>query len=73
VITTLDQDDPQSVSDKVKQARKAQESWRNVPLNEKLSIIERAKSLLREPERQAKLAEILTQEMGKPIVQAFSL
>ncbi len=58
------------MEDKLIKADIAFKSWKNVPLKDKLDLIERlGKSLVNNKQ---KLAELMTLEMGKPISQSFA-
>jgi succinate-semialdehyde dehydrogenase/glutarate-semialdehyde dehydrogenase len=58
------------LEDKLIKADIAFKSWKNVPLKDKLDLIERlGKSLVNNKQ---KLAELMTLEMGKPISQSFA-
>lgn len=49
-------------------AATAQKSWRNVPITERVKLLTRIAVVLRQDK--ARYAEIITREMGKPIVEA---
>ena len=49
-------------------AQKGFEAWRDVPANERAAIMRRAAGLIRE--RAGEIAQVLTQEQGKPLAEA---
>ncbi len=68
VLRALEEDTPEAVRRKVEAARQAQPAWAQVPLDERLEVIERFGRLIKE--QQGRLAGLLTAEMGKPIRQS---
>ena len=68
VITTVIEDDQQSVLKKVAAAKVGQKKWADVPLMERISIVQKFGALLQE--NIISCAEILSQEVGKPLQQA---
>ncbi|MPZ51545.1 MAG: aldehyde dehydrogenase family protein [Acidimicrobiia bacterium] len=56
------------IDDAVQAARRAQREWRKVPAPKRGEIIERAALLLQE--RKSELAELITREMGKTLVDS---
>jgi acyl-CoA reductase-like NAD-dependent aldehyde dehydrogenase len=59
---------PQSIREKTGRAMSVQPHWANTPLEERLDVIRRFRALL--GEKQEKLAQTLTSEVGKPITQS---
>jgi len=68
VITTVDADTSKTVAEKFARARKAQPSWRNVPLEQKKKAIEKFGKIL--TDKHDKFAADLTSEVGKPLSQS---
>jgi acyl-CoA reductase-like NAD-dependent aldehyde dehydrogenase len=68
VIQELKSDTSASVSEKFKQAARAQKEWARTPLSTKLEAIQKFRALV--VERKDKLAAIMTKEVGKPISQS---
>jgi acyl-CoA reductase-like NAD-dependent aldehyde dehydrogenase len=68
VISEISEETLASLSRKFEILRSGQESWREVPLRERVNIVKQFSSLL---EKQTEsLAEILTSEVGKPLQQS---
>jgi len=70
LITTVDADDQQSISQKVAVAKIGQGKWAQVPLAERISILKNFAALLQENIQTN--AEILSSEVGKPLQQAIN-
>jgi len=70
VITTVNTDDQQSISQKIAAAKEGQKQWAKVPLAERISILTNFAALLQSNIRTN--AEILTSEVGKPLQQAIN-
>src|SRR3990167_4389743 len=68
IIDQVDADTTQTVVSKATLAQQAQLSWRNVPLSERISIINKYKELLLQ--EVDTLGATLSQETGKPLSQA---
>lgn len=68
VITRLEADQKQAVSQKFAAAKVAQQVWRAVPYVERVRVVERFRKLLAECSEES--AQILTSEVGKPLAQA---
>jgi len=68
VLATLESDGAESLALKHMAARRAQAAWAATPLSERLAIMQRFRAGLLA--RQAELARLLSQEVGKPIKQA---
>jgi acyl-CoA reductase-like NAD-dependent aldehyde dehydrogenase len=68
IITTIMEDDAQSINDKFERAHAAQREWAMTSLSNRMACIERFNALLLE-EAEA-LALDLTAEVGKPLAQA---
>lgn len=68
IITTVETDNLETVSKKLKDLQEGQSSWKQTLLSERLSIIKRYHTLL---ERDIELlATTLTEEVGKPLQQS---
>lgn len=70
LLGTLATDDPSSIAEKFSRAKKAQKSWASVGLERRIQIIATFQRLLEES--RDSLAQLLSQEVGKPIVQAHN-
>jgi acyl-CoA reductase-like NAD-dependent aldehyde dehydrogenase len=68
LVATLDADDAKSVAAKYERARAAQPAWAKRPLDQRLAVIGKFRSLV-VAETDA-LARVLTTEVGKPITQS---
>ena len=68
VIKELAEDTAEALSKKFQQLKSAQPKWSQYPLSQRISIIRKFSGLLAE-EIEA-LAEVLTEEVGKPLQQA---
>jgi acyl-CoA reductase-like NAD-dependent aldehyde dehydrogenase len=68
LIRELAEDDAQTVAAKYARARAAQPAWAEVPLGDRLRVIEKFKKLTEA--RKSELARTLTSETGKPIAQS---
>jgi acyl-CoA reductase-like NAD-dependent aldehyde dehydrogenase len=68
LIRELAEDDAQTVAAKYARARAAQPAWAEVPLGDRLRVIEKFKKLTEA--RKNELARTLTSETGKPIAQS---
>jgi len=68
IITTLVEDNAESLQAKLKTLQKGQKSWARVPLKKRISIIAQFSELI--AENIEELAVTLTSEMGKPLQQA---
>ncbi len=68
IITSLEEDNKQSIAEKYAQARRSQPAWSQVPLQERIEKISQFHQLL-ETESEM-LAATLTREMGKPLSQS---
>ncbi len=68
IITTLVEDNAESLQSKLKTLQKGQKAWARVPLKKRISIIAQFSELL--AENIEELAATLTSEMGKPLQQA---
>ena len=68
VITRLETDQKQEVSQKFAAAKVAQLVWRATPYAERVKVVERFRKLLAESSEES--ARILTSEVGKPLAQA---
>jgi len=68
VIDSVQEDDVQSVEKKYQILKKGLDAWRNVALKERIALINNFKDCIKAelPE----LAEVLSQETGKPLAQA---
>jgi acyl-CoA reductase-like NAD-dependent aldehyde dehydrogenase len=70
LLQELETDSLESVTLKVNKLREGQQTWRLVPVEERLKIILKFGKLVQE--KIDDLAHILTMETGKPIQQAFN-
>src|SRR5690349_15065199 len=68
IITEIPEDNKQSVEQKFQQLQAAQPSWQQVPLTERVGILQRFSGLLEK--NIDHLATILTSEVGKPLQQS---
>ncbi|GJM30746.1 MAG: aldehyde dehydrogenase [Cyclobacteriaceae bacterium] len=68
VIKNIPADDQDTIQEKYQLARQAQASFKKTRLTERLQILERFNDLLEK--NLDRLAELLTSEVGKPIVQS---
>jgi len=68
VLAEIPEASPSSLRDKLERSRAAQPGWAKTPLAERLEVIRRFRALL--AEQKEKLAQTLTSEVGKPIVQS---
>jgi acyl-CoA reductase-like NAD-dependent aldehyde dehydrogenase len=67
-VATVDADTPDSVRSKYRAARAAQPAWAAQPLRARVAAIARFRGMLEKDV--ARLARVLTSEVGKPIVQS---
>jgi acyl-CoA reductase-like NAD-dependent aldehyde dehydrogenase len=67
-LAELPADDPSSVRAKFERCRAAQRSWSGSPLEERLAVVQRFRTLLLE--RREPLSRTLSLEVGKPITQS---
>ncbi len=70
LVRELEEDTPATLTQKLAAAEAALPAWQRLPLATRLQMIRRFKELL--AERKAKLAELLTSEVGKPIKQSHN-
>jgi len=70
IIKEISSDDFSSINQKYQQLRNGQDSWKESPLKDRISIIDRFHKLLNKHKND--LAEILTLEVGKPISQSVA-
>lgn len=68
MLAQLDEDSAISVQEKFEQVKKGQAAWAAIPLTERIDCIRRFDLLL--AEELDKLAQILSEEVGKPLQQA---
>lgn len=68
IITTLTQDDANSLSNKLELLKTGQKDWKNIPLTDRINIIKKFSELL--AEEIETLAATLTDEVGKPLQQS---
>lgn len=69
LITSIQEDDAAAIKNKVQLCHKAQKNWKNESYQDRIKIIQKFKQIL---EKNAETcANILTEEMGKPIKQAI--
>jgi len=67
-IAVYDEDDEAAIESKLQTSRSTFEEWRHVPLRERERLLENAGEVLRE--NKERYAQLMTEEMGKPISQA---
>ncbi|HEV7332785.1 MAG TPA: aldehyde dehydrogenase family protein [Flavisolibacter sp.] len=67
-IAAVNQDNESTLQQKLKQLQMGQKRWQEVPLSERVTILQRFSSLLKD--NSESLAAILTSEMGKPLQQS---
>ena len=70
LIGEVEEDDAATIADKTRKAREAQPEWAGRRLSERIACIAFFKQLVEE--HRPKLAQILTDEMGKPITQSHN-
>lgn len=70
VIATLEEDSPASIREKFKQLKAGQKAWQKLTVSERLKCIEAFGNLVKTQEQE--LAQILTNETGKPIQQSLN-
>jgi len=70
VITTVETDTKESIAHKLTELRVGQKKWAKLLLNERIKVIQKFASLLQENIQSC--AEILSNEVGKPIQQAIN-
>ncbi|MCX6228820.1 MAG: aldehyde dehydrogenase family protein [Bacteroidia bacterium] len=68
VITTVSEDDKLSIDKKVNEARIGQQKWNQVPLADRIAILQKFASLLQQNIEECAL--VLTSEVGKPLQQS---
>jgi acyl-CoA reductase-like NAD-dependent aldehyde dehydrogenase len=69
-IRELEEDTAKSVAEKFVRAKSAQRAWAARPLDERISVLRKFRSLV--DERKAKLAAITTSEVGKALSQSMN-
>jgi acyl-CoA reductase-like NAD-dependent aldehyde dehydrogenase len=70
VIATYDNESPEQVSQKVKAARAAFAKWKKLEMSERVEYMRRLGRVMRKNREQ--YAQIVTEEMGKPIRQSLA-
>jgi len=70
VFRTFDGHTPDQVADILTTTGKAQESWRRVPLDERIALLRRTGEALRSGADAS--AELMAMEMGKPVADGRS-
>ncbi|WP_266075905.1 NAD-dependent succinate-semialdehyde dehydrogenase [Haladaptatus caseinilyticus] len=70
VLETFDGDDAEAIDDKLQRAHETYEEWHEWPIEERQQLLSNAADVLRENKQ--KYAELMTNEMGKPIDSAVS-
>jgi succinate-semialdehyde dehydrogenase/glutarate-semialdehyde dehydrogenase len=68
VVESFEEFSPQQVDQALEQAFTAQRRWRQTSFDERAALLDRVRALL--GSRQAEFARLMTEEMGKPIVEA---
>ncbi len=70
VVETFEGDDAEAVDEKLQQASETYEEWHERPIEERQQLLSNAAEVLRDNKR--KYAELMTEEMGKPIDSAVA-
>lgn len=70
VITNIFADKEENVISKAENARNAQSSWQQTPLEERKNLIRNYRDNLSQPETVDELSKTLSSETGKPVSQA---
>jgi succinate-semialdehyde dehydrogenase / glutarate-semialdehyde dehydrogenase len=68
IIASFEEHGPDRVEHALEEAARAQRSWAEVPIGERVALLTRAAGVLRG--RKQEFAALITQEMGKPISEA---
>lgn len=68
IIREIEEDTQQRIEEKFQSLRSAQSGWNNIPLRERVKILQQFSFLLKE--NTDHLAAVLTQEVGKPLQQS---
>ena len=69
VIDNVQEDDVRSVEKKYEKLKGGLNSWRNTPLSNRIALIDKFKECIKE--EMSELADVLSQETGKPLAQAI--
>ena len=69
VIDNVQEDDVRSVEKKYEKLQGGLDSWRNTPLSDRIALIDKFKECIKE--EMSELADVLSQETGKPLAQAI--
>jgi acyl-CoA reductase-like NAD-dependent aldehyde dehydrogenase len=69
VIDNVQEDDVRSVEKKYEKLKGGLDSWRNTPLSDRIALIDKFKECIKE--EMSELADVLSQETGKPLAQAI--
>jgi succinate-semialdehyde dehydrogenase/glutarate-semialdehyde dehydrogenase len=70
VVSTYQKDSESTIAAKLQRAVEAQNAWSNKPVDDRCELLSKVADLLLE--RKKKYAELMTKEMGKPILQSIS-
>ncbi len=70
IIGEIEKNNPSDLTLLVKRARKAQEEWKNLPLDERLKFFKRVKNIIYQ--RRDEIAQLITNENGKPLFESYS-
>ncbi len=70
VIETYELDDNSSISEKVKASKNVEIEWQNTSIKERCRLLVKVAGLLLD--RKEQYGELMTKEMGKPILQSIS-
>ena len=70
IITSVNEDDAESIAKKFELLKKAQPSWAETPVNKRVECIKKFVALL--DKHKDELAKTLTDEMGKPLQQSYN-
>lgn len=68
IIASFEEHGPDRVEHALEEAARAQRSWAEVPIAERVALLTKAAGVLRA--RKQEFATLITQEMGKPITEA---
>lgn len=70
IIKEITEDNQQTIHEKFEMLAKGQSAWAQVPLEDRIAVIQQFYDLL--DEHKEELANTLTNEMGKPLQQSFN-
>lgn len=70
IIGEIEKTNPEKIVEIVEKSRAAQKLWKSTELKKRLKFIQKAKEILYE--QREELAQLITQENGKPIFESYS-